>query len=249
MEFPKLKHPNMEKFGPLKFRNNFPTKEGITIRALQTENIFLKNKLAEFESRLELMPIGNFINNNLILYFFKIKLKWKAISYDKFQSKSINLKNEKPEDSKPRKLKSARAPKRIDAFLVNNVINETNEASKYVLTPHRNILFILKLLLDENNLEEENKQEFNIPNKSFSRLSSAKTNNSSRVKSARNNDVLARINSSKQIHQRILSARNPSDLSNRSSTTDTFETITSNQTNNSVVDKIDGVLENLKKYH
>ena len=58
----------------------------------------------------------------------------KAISYDKFQSKSINLKNEKPEDSKPRKLKSARAPKRIDAFLVNNVINETNEASKYVLT-------------------------------------------------------------------------------------------------------------------
>lgn len=104
-------------------------------------------------------------------------------------------------------------------------------------------------MLDENNLEEENKQEFNIPNKSFSRLSSAKTNNSSRVKSARNNDVLARINSSKQIHQRILSAINPSDLSNRSSTTDTFETITSNQTNNSVVDKIDGVLENLKKYH
>ena len=104
-------------------------------------------------------------------------------------------------------------------------------------------------MLDENNLEEENKQEFNIPNKSFSRLSSGKTNNSSRVKSARNNDVLARINSSKQINQRILSARNPSDLSNRSSTTDTFETITSNQTNNSVVDKIDGVLENLKKYH
>ena len=39
------------------------------------------------------------------------------MSYDKFKSQSINVKNDPAEIPKPRKIKSARPVKRIDAFL------------------------------------------------------------------------------------------------------------------------------------
>ena len=48
----------MQKFVPLKFKHNFPTRDGIVLKSLQSENFFIKKKLAEFESRLNLMPIG-----------------------------------------------------------------------------------------------------------------------------------------------------------------------------------------------
>ena len=57
-----------------------------------------------------------------------------AVSYDKFQSQSINVKNEnKIELPKPRKVKSARPiAKRIDAFLnlKPETINETTEQGR-----------------------------------------------------------------------------------------------------------------------
>lgn len=58
MELPKIKHNKLEKLGHLKFNHNFPTRDGLLLKSLQNENSFIKKKLAEFESRLDLFPIG-----------------------------------------------------------------------------------------------------------------------------------------------------------------------------------------------
>ena len=66
MELPKIKQSQMEKFVPLKFKHHFPTRDGLVLKSLQNENLFIKKKLAEFESRLSLMPIGKNIENHRI---------------------------------------------------------------------------------------------------------------------------------------------------------------------------------------
>ena len=71
MELPKLKTTKLEKYNNLKFNNNFPSRDGLLLKSLQNENIFIKKKLAEFESRLDMYPLGiwiklinfNFINS------------------------------------------------------------------------------------------------------------------------------------------------------------------------------------------
>ncbi len=51
MELPKLKNNNV--FGPLKFNNRLPSNNALLLSSLQSDNIFIKNKLAEFEVRLD----------------------------------------------------------------------------------------------------------------------------------------------------------------------------------------------------
>ncbi len=70
MELPKIKHSQMEKFSPLKYKHHFPTRDGLLLKSLQNENLFIKQKLAEFESRLSLMPVGKNKIQNIISFTF-----------------------------------------------------------------------------------------------------------------------------------------------------------------------------------
>lgn len=76
------------------------------------------------------------------------------------------------------------------------------------------------------------------------RLNSARINSaridSSRINSARNDDVFTRLKSAQQIRGRIPSASS-------SRTSETFSTMNTARTNDSALDKIDEVLDNLKK--
>ena len=58
MELPKIKNQSLDKFGPLKFNNRFPVRDGIILQALHEDNIFIKKKLSEFENRLSLFSGG-----------------------------------------------------------------------------------------------------------------------------------------------------------------------------------------------
>lgn len=58
MELPKLTVNKLEKYSNLKFNHNFPTRDGLLLKSLQNENLFIKKKLAEFESRLDMYPVG-----------------------------------------------------------------------------------------------------------------------------------------------------------------------------------------------
>ena len=48
MELPKI-----NVFGPLKFNSRLPSNQNLLLNSLQTDNIFIKKKLAEFEVRLD----------------------------------------------------------------------------------------------------------------------------------------------------------------------------------------------------
>ncbi len=52
MELPKIKNTH-NVFGPLKFNTRLPSNNALLLSSLQTDNIFIKNKLAEFEVRLD----------------------------------------------------------------------------------------------------------------------------------------------------------------------------------------------------
>lgn len=71
MELPKI-NKSVEKFnvfGPLKFNNRLPSNDSMLLSSLQKDNLFFKNKIAEFEVRLDNISQSKHLN---LIFFVSI---------------------------------------------------------------------------------------------------------------------------------------------------------------------------------